>query len=94
MINPLLNFALQIAVVRTAFVSSNVVVLFLWITRSVKEGIDDMMKYLANEPSVGLYFVQQHAQASMPNLFSVKVVCFINLQQFMLTLFCIDKKEG
>lgn len=31
-----------------------------------------MIKYLANEPSVGLYFVQQHAQASMPYLLDVK----------------------
>lgn len=40
---------------------------------AVKEGVDDMIKYLANEPSVGLYFVQQHAQASMPYLLDVKV---------------------
>ncbi|KAK8934725.1 hypothetical protein KSP39_PZI014902 [Platanthera zijinensis] len=39
---------------------------------SVKEGVDDMIKYLANEPSVGLYFVQQHAQTSMPYLLDVK----------------------
>ncbi|KAJ3670834.1 hypothetical protein LUZ60_008260 [Juncus effusus] len=39
---------------------------------TVKKGVDDMIKYLANEPSVGLYFVQQHAQASMPNLLSVQ----------------------
>ncbi|EEC82902.1 hypothetical protein OsI_27811 [Oryza sativa Indica Group] len=31
-----------------------------------------MIKYVANEPSVGLYFVQQHAQASMPLLLDVK----------------------
>jgi BLOC-1-related complex sub-unit 8 len=46
----------------------------------VKEGIDDMIKYLANEPSAGLYFVQQHAQASMPNLLSVKVVLFYQFE--------------
>ncbi|KAF3325080.1 hypothetical protein FCM35_KLT11237 [Carex littledalei] len=39
---------------------------------AVKEGVDEMIKCLANEPSVGLYFMQQHAQASMPNLLSVK----------------------
>uniref|UniRef100_A0A0E0EHX5 Uncharacterized protein n=2 Tax=Oryza meridionalis TaxID=40149 RepID=A0A0E0EHX5_9ORYZ len=38
----------------------------------VKEGVDEMIKYVANEPSVGLYFVQQHAQASMPLLLDVK----------------------
>ncbi|XP_020598150.1 uncharacterized protein LOC110037784 isoform X2 [Phalaenopsis equestris] len=39
---------------------------------SVKEGVDDMIKYLANEPSAGLYFVQQHAQASMPRLLDIR----------------------
>ncbi|KAJ3679623.1 hypothetical protein LUZ60_017634 [Juncus effusus] len=39
---------------------------------TVKEGVDEMIKNLANEPSVGLYFVQQHAQSSMPNLLSVQ----------------------
>jgi hypothetical protein len=39
----------------------------------VKDGVDEMIKYVANEPSVGLYFVQQHAQASMPLLLDVKV---------------------
>ncbi|KAL6659011.1 hypothetical protein ACP70R_003051 [Stipagrostis hirtigluma subsp. patula] len=38
----------------------------------VKEGVDEMIKYVANEPSVGLYFVQQHARASMPILLDVK----------------------
>ncbi|KAG8046495.1 hypothetical protein GUJ93_ZPchr0008g13926 [Zizania palustris] len=38
----------------------------------VKDGVDEMIKYVANEPSVGLYFVQQHAQASMPLLLDVK----------------------
>ena len=35
--------------------------------------MDEMIKYVANEPSVGLYFVQQHARASMPLLLDVKV---------------------
>jgi hypothetical protein len=39
----------------------------------VKDGVDGMIKYVANEPSVGLYFVQQHARASMPILLDVKV---------------------
>lgn len=38
----------------------------------VKEGVDEMIKYLANEPSVGLFFIQQHAQTSMPYLLTVK----------------------
>lgn len=38
----------------------------------VKDGVDGMIKYVANEPSVGLYFVQQHARASMPLLLDVK----------------------
>ena len=39
----------------------------------MKEGVDEMIKHAANEPSVGLYFVQQHANASMPILLDVKV---------------------
>jgi hypothetical protein len=39
----------------------------------VKDGVDGMIEYVANEPSVGLYFVQQHAQAPMPILLDVKV---------------------
>ncbi|XP_020112878.1 uncharacterized protein LOC109727251 [Ananas comosus] len=38
----------------------------------VKEGVDEMIKYLANEPSLGLFFVQQHAHASMPLLLDVR----------------------
>ncbi|KAL6857042.1 hypothetical protein ACP4OV_018424 [Aristida adscensionis] len=38
----------------------------------VKEGVDGMIKRVANEPSLGLYFVQQHARASMPLLLDVK----------------------
>ncbi|XP_072966377.1 uncharacterized protein [Typha angustifolia] len=38
---------------------------------SVKEGVNEMIKYLANEPSVGLFFVQQHVQASAPHLLNV-----------------------
>ncbi|TKW08952.1 hypothetical protein SEVIR_6G058600v4 [Setaria viridis] len=38
----------------------------------VKDGVDGMIKYVANEPSVGLYFVQQHSRASMPILLDVK----------------------
>ncbi|CAO2199899.1 unnamed protein product [Urochloa humidicola] len=38
----------------------------------VKDGVDGMIKYVANEPSVGLYFVQQHARASIPILLDVK----------------------
>ncbi|TVU42760.1 hypothetical protein EJB05_09181 [Eragrostis curvula] len=38
----------------------------------VKDGVDGMIRYVANEPSVGLYFVQQHARASMPIFLDVK----------------------
>ncbi|XP_074366275.1 uncharacterized protein LOC141707155 isoform X2 [Apium graveolens] len=31
-----------------------------------------MIKYLANEPSVGLFYVQQHTQNSVPNLVSLR----------------------
>ncbi|KAI3983808.1 hypothetical protein MKX01_011516 [Papaver californicum] len=35
---------------------------------NVNEGVIDMLKYLANEPSVGLYYVQQHTHTALPNL--------------------------
>eukprot|EP00262_Sarcandra_glabra_P015082 TRINITY_DN4577_c0_g1_i1.p1 TRINITY_DN4577_c0_g1~~TRINITY_DN4577_c0_g1_i1.p1 ORF type:complete len:279 (+),score=45.10 TRINITY_DN4577_c0_g1_i1:386-1222(+) len=38
----------------------------------VSECVAEMIKYLANEPSVGLYFVQQHTQNAMPNLLNIK----------------------
>ncbi|KAG9445733.1 hypothetical protein H6P81_011861 [Aristolochia fimbriata] len=38
----------------------------------VNECVAEMIKYLANEPSVGLFFVQQHAQNAIPNLVSTK----------------------
>ncbi|XP_064971258.1 uncharacterized protein LOC135616001 isoform X3 [Musa acuminata AAA Group] len=39
---------------------------------NVKEGVDEMIKLLANEPSVGLFFVEQHARTSMPYLLGLK----------------------
>ncbi|URE13917.1 hypothetical protein MUK42_34027 [Musa troglodytarum] len=39
---------------------------------NVKEGVDEMIKFLANEPSVGLFFVEQHARTSMPYLLGLK----------------------
>ncbi|MQL92393.1 hypothetical protein Taro_025021, partial [Colocasia esculenta] len=39
----------------------------------VSQGVEEMIKYLANEPSVGLFFVQQHAQNAMPNVLNLKV---------------------
>ncbi|XP_077245867.1 MEF2BNB-like protein [Tasmannia lanceolata] len=38
----------------------------------VKECLGEMIKYVANEPSVGLYFVQQHTQNAVPNLIHLK----------------------
>ena len=38
----------------------------------ITEGLADMIKYLANEPSVGLFYVQQHTQNAVPNLINLK----------------------
>lgn len=43
---------------------------------AVNEGLTDMIKYLANEPSVGLFFVQQHTQNAVPNLLHIRVFFF------------------
>ncbi|KAJ4974552.1 hypothetical protein NE237_007726 [Protea cynaroides] len=39
---------------------------------NVNEGLAEMIKYVANEPSVGLFYVQQHTQNAVPNLLNVK----------------------
>lgn len=38
----------------------------------VTESLADMIKYVANEPSVGLFYVQQHTQNAVPNLINLK----------------------
>lgn len=38
----------------------------------INECLAEMIKYLANEPSVGLYYVQQHTQNAVPNVVSLK----------------------
>ncbi|XVE99251.1 hypothetical protein REPUB_Repub03eG0182000 [Reevesia pubescens] len=34
----------------------------------ITESLAEMIKYVANEPSVGLFYVQQHAQNAVPNV--------------------------
>ncbi|XP_021758300.1 uncharacterized protein LOC110723264 [Chenopodium quinoa] len=38
----------------------------------INENLGDMIKYVANEPSVGLYYIQQHAQSAVPNIIRLK----------------------
>ncbi|GAB4854988.1 hypothetical protein Ancab_023575 [Ancistrocladus abbreviatus] len=38
----------------------------------ISENLGDMIKYVANEPSLGLYYVQQHVQHAVPNVISLK----------------------
>ncbi|KAL9662866.1 hypothetical protein QQ045_027701 [Rhodiola kirilowii] len=38
----------------------------------INESLADMIKYLANEPSVGLFYVQQHTQNVVPNVIKLK----------------------
>ncbi|CAK9159678.1 unnamed protein product [Ilex paraguariensis] len=38
----------------------------------ITESLADMIQYVANEPSVGLFYVQQHAQNAVPNLINLK----------------------
>ncbi|CAM6087708.1 unnamed protein product [Calypogeia fissa] len=40
--------------------------------REVHDTLTEMMKQLANEPSVGLYFVQQHVHKAVPGMVSLK----------------------
>lgn len=38
----------------------------------ITECLAEMIKYIANEPSVGLFYVQQHTQNAVPNLITLK----------------------
>ncbi|KAL9245171.1 hypothetical protein vseg_018850 [Gypsophila vaccaria] len=38
----------------------------------INENLGDMIKYIANEPSVGLYYIQQHVQNAVPNVVRLK----------------------
>ncbi|KAK7391400.1 hypothetical protein VNO78_19816 [Psophocarpus tetragonolobus] len=38
----------------------------------ISECMAEMTKYVANEPSVGLFFIQHHAQNAVPNVIKVK----------------------
>lgn len=38
----------------------------------ISEDLAEMIKYLANEPSVGLFYVQQHTHNAVPNLINLK----------------------
>ncbi|XP_065870321.1 uncharacterized protein [Euphorbia lathyris] len=38
----------------------------------ITEDLTEMIKYVANEPSVGLFYVQQHTQHAVPNVINLK----------------------
>ncbi|XP_010555802.1 PREDICTED: BLOC-1-related complex subunit 8 homolog [Tarenaya hassleriana] len=38
----------------------------------INESLDEMIKYIANEPSVGLYFIQQHVRNAVPNVINLQ----------------------
>lgn len=38
----------------------------------IAERLAEMIKYAANEPSVGLFYIQQHTQNAVPNLINLK----------------------
>ncbi|GAY54523.1 hypothetical protein CUMW_157330 [Citrus unshiu] len=38
----------------------------------ITESLAEMIKYVANEPSVGLFYIQQHTQNAVPNLVNLK----------------------
>jgi hypothetical protein len=39
----------------------------------VHDSVSELVQQVANEPSVGLYFVQQHVHKAVPGLLSIKV---------------------
>lgn len=38
----------------------------------ITENVADMIKYVANEPSVGLFYIQQHTHNAVPNITTLK----------------------
>lgn len=38
----------------------------------ITESLAEMIKYVANEPSVGLFYIQQHTQNAVPNVINIK----------------------
>lgn len=38
----------------------------------ITESLADMIKFIANEPAVGLFYIQQHTQKAAPNLVNLK----------------------
>lgn len=38
----------------------------------ISESLGEMIKYIANEPSVGLFYVQQHTQNAVPNVITLR----------------------
>lgn len=38
----------------------------------ITDSLAEMIKYVANEPSVGLFYIQQHTQNAVPNLVNLK----------------------
>ncbi|KAL0303380.1 UNVERIFIED_CONTAM: hypothetical protein Sradi_6206100 [Sesamum radiatum] len=38
----------------------------------ISEDLADMIKFVANEPSVGLFYIQQHTQNAAPNIINLK----------------------
>lgn len=61
---------------------------------TVQNSITDMVKDVANEPSVGLYFVQQHVHKAVPGLLSLKVSVINSSSNFFYFVYWIFTSAG
>jgi hypothetical protein len=61
---------------------------------TVQNSITDMVKDVANEPSVGLYFVQQHVHKAVPGLLSLKVSVTNSSSNFIYFVYWIFTSAG
>lgn len=61
---------------------------------TVQNSITDMVKDVANEPSVGLYFVQQHVHKAVPGLLSLKVSVTDSSSNFIYFVYWILTSAG
>ncbi|KAM3345441.1 hypothetical protein P3S68_025150 [Capsicum galapagoense] len=58
----------------------------------ITESLADMITFIANEPSAGLYYVQQHTQSAVPNL--INLTSNIEGKSRQVTMHAADSEDS
>ncbi|KAK4353036.1 hypothetical protein RND71_028554 [Anisodus tanguticus] len=58
----------------------------------ITESLADMIKFIANEPSAGLFYVQQHTRSAVPNL--INLTNNIEEKSRQVTLYTADSEDS